>query len=138
MSFEGKRSQLLVGLYLFLVFGSGAAVGGFGHWLYASKSVGATSGRPSPEEDRRQYVEEMKSRLRLNDEQVKQLSVVLDQTGALYKQIHEKHRPEYRAIQDSQTQMIRSLLSPWQLAEYEQYRMEREERMKLRTKNRPY
>jgi uncharacterized protein HemX len=138
MALEGKRSQMVVGLYLFLVFASGVAVGGFSHWLYASKSVSATSGRTSPEEYRRQYVQELTGRLRLNEEQVKQLSAVLDQTSSLYKQVYEKHRPEYRAIQDSQTQMIQSFLNPWQLAEYEQYRIERAERMKKHGKKMPF
>jgi len=138
MSMDTKRSQILVGLYLFLVFASGVAVGGFSHWLYASKSVSASQGKLPPAEYRRQYVEEMTNRLRLNPEQVRQLSSILDQTGALYKQVYEKHRPEYRAIQDSQSQMIRAFLSPWQVAEYEQYRIEREERMKARGKKMPF
>lgn len=42
------RSSISVALYVALVFASGVAVGGFGHWLYASRSVSATTGRPSP------------------------------------------------------------------------------------------
>ncbi|MBK7928943.1 MAG: hypothetical protein IPJ98_16080 [Bryobacterales bacterium] len=76
----------------------------------------------------------MQSRLKLNDEQVGQLQGILEQTGLLYKQVHEKHRPEYKAIHEAQTHQIRTLLTPWQLAEYEQYRIEREERMKARAK----
>lgn len=138
MAFDTRRSQVLVGLYLFLVFASGVAVGGFSHWLYSSKTVSADQPKLSPAEYRRQYVDEMTTRLKLNQEQVAQLSTVLDQTRALYKQVYEKHRPEYRAIQDSQSQMIRAFLSPWQLAEYDQYRIEREERMKSRGKKMPF
>lgn len=129
-----SRSSISVALYVALVFTSGVAVGGFGHWLYASRSVSATTGRLSPEQYRRQYVSELQSRLKLNDEQVGQLQTILEQTGVLYRQVHEKHRPEYKAIHEAQTNQIRTLLTPWQLAEYEQYRIEREERMKARAK----
>ena len=125
-----KKSTLSAALYVALVFVSGVAVGGFGHWLYASSSVSATDRRPSPEEYRRKYVDELEMRLKLNDEQVKQLQTILDQTRTLYKQVYEKHRPEYKAIQEAQSNQIRTLLSPWQLAEYEKYRMERDEKSK--------
>jgi len=127
-----KRSTLSAAAYVALVFVSGIAVGGFGHWLYASRSVSATTGRPSPEQYRRQYVAELESRLKLNEEQVKNLQTILDQTRIIYKQVHEKHRPEYKAIHEAQTNQIRTMLTPWQLAEYEQYRMEREAKMKAR------
>lgn len=129
-----KQTSLSAALYVALVFVSGVAVGGFGHWLYASRSVSATAGRPSPEEYRRKYVAELQSRLKLNEEQVDQLQSILEQTSVLFKQVHDKHRPEYKAIQEAQTNQIRTLLTPWQLAEYEQYRIEREERMKARAK----
>lgn len=130
-----SRSSLTVALYVALVFVSGVTVGGFGHWLYASRSVIATTGRPSPEQYRREYVSELQSRLKLNEEQVSQLQTILEQTGELYKQVHEKHRPEYKAIHEAQTTQIRTMLSPWQLAEYEQYRIERAERIKARAKS---
>lgn len=125
-----KKTSLSAALYVALVFVSGVAVGGFSHWLYASNSVSATVRRPSPEEYRRKYVAEMETRLKLDEEQVKQLQTILDQTRILFKQVYEKHRPEYKAIHEAQSNQIRALLSPWQLAEYEQYRMEREERSK--------
>ena len=127
-----KKSTVTAALYVALVFVSGVAVGGFSHWLYASSSVSATVRRPSPEEYRRKYVAELETRLKLNEEQVKQLQTILDQTRTLYKQVYEKHRPEYKAIHEAQTNQIRTLLSPWQLAEYEQYRMERDEKSKVK------
>ena len=45
-----------------------------------------------------------------------------------------KHRPEYTAIHEAQTNQIRQLLSPWQLAEYDQYRIERDAKMKKKDK----
>ncbi len=128
-----KRSTLSAAAYVALVFVSGIAVGGFGHWLYASRSVSATTGRPTPEEYRRKYVAELESRLKLDEEQVKQLQTILEQTRIVYRQVHEKHRPEYKAIHEAQTNQIRTMLSPWQLAEYEQYRMERDAKMKAKS-----
>ena len=129
-----KRSTFQAALYVALVFVSGIAVGGFGHWMYASRSVNATSGRPSPEEFRRRYVAELENRLKLNEEQVAQLQTILEQTRMLYKQVYDKHRPEYTAIHEAQTTQIRQLLSPWQLAEYDQYRIERDAKMKKKDK----
>ncbi|MCC6293202.1 MAG: hypothetical protein IT164_11180 [Bryobacterales bacterium] len=129
-----KRSTFQAALYVALVFVSGVAVGGFGHWMYASRIVNATSGRPSPEEFRRRYVAELGGRLKLNEEQVTQLQSILEQTRVLYKQVYDKHRPEYTAIHEAQINQIRQLLSPWQLAEYEQYRIERDAKMKKKDK----
>ena len=78
-----KKTSLSAALYVALVFVSGVAVGGFSHWLYASNSVSATVRRPSPEEYRRKYVAEMETRLKLDEEQVKQLQTILDQTLAV-------------------------------------------------------
>ena len=97
-----KKSTVTAALYVALVFVSGVAVGGFSHWLYASSSVSATVRRPSPEEYRRKYVAELETRLK-----------------RLLNSADERSE-------------IRTLLSPWQLAEYEQYRMERDEKSKAK------
>jgi hypothetical protein len=125
------RSRLSVALYLGLVFASGIAVGGFGHW-YTARTVSAKSSKHSPEEYRRMYVGEMQSRLNLNKVQLEQLGVILDQTRELFKQLNEKHRPEYKAVQDLQVERIRSILEPAQQSEYEKLRAEREARRKGR------
>jgi hypothetical protein len=126
-----SRSRLSAALYLGLVFTSGVAVGGFGHW-YASNTVKATSGKFSPEEYRRMYIEEMHSRLNLNKVQLEQLGVILDQTRELYKQLYDKHKPEFKVVQDLQVERIREILEPAQQAEYEKLRAEREARRKRR------
>jgi hypothetical protein len=113
------------------VFTSGIAVGGFGHW-YFSSTVKATVGKSSPDEYRRLYVEEMKNRLNLTKVQLGQLDVILDQTRVLYKQLHDKHKPEYKAVQDLQVERIREILDPAQDSEYEKLRAERDARRKGR------
>ena len=55
-----RRSNLVVGLYLMLVFVSGAAVGFFGNLLYRPQTVRtATATKPKPEELRRKRLNEM-------------------------------------------------------------------------------
>jgi len=125
-----KRSSLIVALYLLLTFSSGVAVGGFGFWLYVSRSVSAESRRLSPEEYRKRYVLEMETRLKLTPDQIQKLSAILDSTRALYKEVADKHRPEFDAIQQHQTRQIRAILNPEQQAEYEKLRAERDARRK--------
>jgi hypothetical protein len=124
-----KKSGFIVALYLLLTFFSGAAVGGFGFWLYTSRSVRAESGgRLSPEEYRKRYVSEMETRLKLTPDQLQKLSTILDSTRALFKEVADKHRPEFDAIQQHQTRQIRAILSTDQQIEYEKLRAEREAR----------
>jgi len=126
-----KKSGFIVALYLLLTFFSGVAVGGFGFWLYTTRSVNAESGgRLSPEEYRKRYVQEMESRLKLTPDQLQKLSVILDSTRALFKEVADKHRPEFDAIQQHQTHQIRAILNPEQQVEYEKLRAEREARKK--------
>lgn len=119
---------LSTGLYLLLVFLSGSLVGGFAHRLYMMNSVSANSTQRSPEEWRRQYVEEMKTRLKLNDEQVAGLHQVLDESRSRFDEVRKKSRPEIKAIQEEQVRKIRSLLNESQQAEYEKLREERQKR----------
>src|SRR5712691_9469349 len=103
-----KRSNLSAGIYLLLVFLSGALVGAFAHRLYMVNSVISSTARKSPEEYRRKYVEEyrrkyveeMKSRLALNRDQVAKLQAVLDETRSCYDQLHEQSKPAMKAIHD--------------------------------------
>jgi Spy/CpxP family protein refolding chaperone len=123
-----SRPGLSVALYLSLTFVSGAAVGGFGFWLYTNRSVQAANNvrRIVPEEFRSRYVQEMQNRLKLTPEQTKKMTEILDTTSALFNEINEKHRPEYEAIQQNQTSQIRAMLTPEQADEFEKFRKERE------------
>ena len=122
-----NRFSVTVGIYMLAVFLSGVVVGGFGHRLYTAKSVSATApSRPDPEEYRRRYITELKARLDLNDEQLRQVNGILDQTRERFKQLREKHRPEMKAIHDGQVSQINSILTEPQRVEYEKFRAERE------------
>jgi len=119
-----RRSTLTTGLYLALLFLSGIAVGVFGHRLYTLNSVNASV--RNPEEFRRRYVAEMRNRLKLTDDQVARLGPILDETRQRHRELVDKHRPEFKAIQDEQVQKIRGILTDSQQAEYTAMLAERE------------
>jgi len=130
-----KHTSLKAALYLVLTFVAGSAVGIFGYRLYSGAAVMA---RPEPrrsEEYRKMYLQEMESRLKLDAGQKTRLVQVLDQTQALFRQLNEKHRPEYDAIHHSKVEQIRALLSADQQAEYTKLRAERDKRRKGREKS---
>jgi DNA-binding transcriptional MerR regulator len=128
-----KPSQLAVAIYAVLTFASGALVGVVGHRLYSASDVRAKSSPPrTPEDYRRRYVDEMRTRLKLSDSQLTDLNVILDSTRDRFRQLREKERPEVKIIQDEQVQRIRAMLDTTQRAEYEKMREEREKRMRER------
>ncbi len=76
-----RRSTLTVALYLCLVFLSGILVGGFGIKLYNARTVSAKSNPCSPDGMRRRYMDDMRTRLHLTDQQEAQLKAILESTG---------------------------------------------------------
>ncbi|MGB9604381.1 MAG: hypothetical protein ACP5U2_13910 [Bryobacteraceae bacterium] len=118
-----RRSRFAVAIYLLLVFASGVAVGVIGHRFFEKEVKPPPPARPNPEEFRRRYMEEMRNRLKLTDEQARQIEAILDET-------RDRYRAQTRALQEEQTARIRALLSDQQRAEYEKMRQEREERRK--------
>ncbi|MBI4877635.1 MAG: hypothetical protein HY822_23635 [Acidobacteria bacterium] len=128
-----KRSQLLVAIYAVLIFGSGVLLGVVSHKAYTS-TAHSKPGPRSPEEYRKRYVEEMRSRLKLSEAQMTELNSILDATRERYRQFRERDRPEMKAIQDDQTSRIRAMLNAEQRGEYEKMREEREKHMRERSK----
>lgn len=124
-----KRSRLAVALYVLLVFLSGTVVGAVGHRLYYKETF-TPRPRPSPEEFRRRYLEDMRARLKLSDDQLRRIEAILDET-------RDRYRMQMRAMQEEQTARIREVLDPSQRAEYEKMRQEREERRKRTHKDGP-
>lgn len=124
-----KRTQYSLILSLLLVFASGTVVGAFGLHLYTAKTVTATS-RKSPEEFRRVYVEDLKSRLGLNAEQIVKLNTVLDQTRAQYKDVRDRMKPDMNRIKSEQIEKVNSMLTPDQQKKYEVFRTEQSDKAK--------
>ena len=122
-------SARLRGVYipLLLVFLSGTLVGGFAHRLYTINTVKADT-RSGQEESRRRYLEEMRTRLKLSDEQLANLSVILDDTREKFKAIREQNKPAIKVIKDGHAARVNSMLAENQRAEYAKLREEREQK----------
>jgi len=132
-----SRPSLSTGLYVLLVFASGAVVGAFSHRLYTLNSVSASSGRRSPEEYRKKYLGEMKSRLNLNPEQLAKVNEILDNTDKRFREVRDRSAPEMKSIQDEQVDSIGAILSSTQKEEYQKFREERAKRRKQQTSDKP-
>jgi hypothetical protein len=126
-------SRLTAAMYLGIAFVSGAAVGGFGSW-HASHVIAESDDdrRPSSAEMKRRYLEEMTDRLKLSENQVSDVSRILDETRYRLRKANDKRRPEYTAIQDDQRRQIRDLLDPNQKLAYDDLREEWRERARQR------
>ena len=126
---EMRRSNASLALSLILVFASGAVVGALGYRYYSLNAVIANRQPPrNPDEYRRAFIAEMKSRLKLSDAQFQSLDAILDNTRARVRDLREKQRPEMKAIQDEQTAQINAMLTPAQQTEYALMRKERDDK----------
>jgi hypothetical protein len=118
--------------YMALVFVSGVAVGGFGHSLYTvspvfSKVAGNPPPPPSPEEFRKRFVGDAKTRLKLSDDQVMKLNLILDESRGRFHEVRAKEKPELDAIRKNQRESIMTMLTPEQREEYDRWRKEVQE-----------
>ena len=123
-----KRSAILS---LALVFLSGAVLGAVAQRLYMVKTVLTVNPpppnrRPDPEEIRKHMVQETQERVKLDDQQVKQLDQIYGETREQVEQARHKANAEMRTIWDAQVARTRAILRPDQIPLYEQLRSERE------------
>jgi len=134
-----QKSKLAALLSLCLVFLSGALVGVVAYRLYTVKAVATGAAvipaqrPPNPEEIRKRLISEMRDRVKLDDQQVQQLNRIYDETRQSFDELHKKANAETRALWDKQTEEIKAMLQPGQLALYDKLRAERDaERRKRR------
>ena len=121
-----KRS-LAIPLYVLMVFLSGALVGAVGYRLYSAKTVSATvAAKPKPEEWRKHVVEDMRTRLKLSDEQVSKLQAAFDETKQNFVAYDQRSKAERKSIIEGQHQTIRAFLNDEQRAEYDKLLQERQ------------
>jgi hypothetical protein len=117
-----RRSNLGPLLYLLLVFVSGAVVGGFANRLYMMNTVRAGSpGGRNRADFRKQYVEEMRTRLHLTDPQVAELQQIMEATGQHFHELH-------KSIEQEHVRKVTAILTDDQKAEYAKMREERDRR----------
>ncbi|MBM3762943.1 MAG: hypothetical protein FJW36_22175 [Acidobacteria bacterium] len=122
-----------VALYLGLIFSGGVVSGVLGNMLYSTETVSAKVGQTRTNEDWRvRYVDSMKTRLSLDEAQVKQLNDTLDETRIEYRLLRQRYKPEMQKIHQGQVEKIRKFLKPEQVQGFEKLEVEREEKMRAR------
>lgn len=129
-----ERSRVSVWTYLVLVFVGGLATGFFADRVYTMRSVSAHGLPHSPEEWKRKYVADVRERCHLADDQVNQVSQILDDTRQKAEAIRTRMAPEWEALHAEQVSRVRDLMKGPQVAEFDQFRAEREARHKARQK----
>jgi uncharacterized coiled-coil protein SlyX len=114
---------------------SGALVGTFAFRLYSMKTVTAgdlPARRPTPEEFRRHYVQDLSTRTKMDADQIKKLNDILDEMHTSFDQLRSKLHGESLAIQNHQVEEINAMLRPDQKDAYAAFRADREKQRQLR------
>jgi Spy/CpxP family protein refolding chaperone len=122
------RKSLPIAFYLLLVFVCGSVVGALGYRTYNPPVARSVNPAPPPGDWRKQYMDESKARLNLTDAQVVQLSAILDDTLAQFRQARDRENQEIRQIRDEHIEKVKMMLTPEQLPKYEKLHAEREAR----------
>jgi Spy/CpxP family protein refolding chaperone len=123
-----KLSRLSIALYVGLIFTCGVVLGVFAHSLYAVTTV-ASKG-PQPEDLRKKRIAEMRTRMKLSDEQFAKINSIYDETRVKFHEIRERYKPDLDALERAQQDQIRATLSAEQRDEYEKMLKEREAQQK--------
>ncbi len=124
-----KRWNFPIAIYLFLVFVSGGVVGALGYRMYSPPSAHSEQ-RLSPEAWRKQYLDELKTRVNMTPDQMQKMNSIMDETDASFTQAHNQHHQEVEKIKEEHRAKLRAILTADQLPKYEQFRTERDARMK--------
>ncbi|PWU06574.1 MAG: hypothetical protein C5B51_12000 [Terriglobia bacterium] len=130
------RSKLSTGLYLVVVFVSGALVGGLSYRLYSVNTVTAVTGglpKTSPEEFRRRYIEAIRAKVHLDPQQIDQVNRIMDETRTQFDDARARSRAEMQAIEARRVEKMNAILRDDQKSAYTEFRAERE---KLRQQQR--
>lgn len=122
-----------IALYIALVFISGVVLGGFGDHVYGTYRVTpAKSGKApkSPEDVRRGIIDFWKSHLKLTDDQVLKVGMIMDETRARMDEVHRGTIPAQQEIRREQMDKMRAMLTDEQRVEYDRLQKAREDRIK--------
>jgi len=125
-------SRSMIALYMGLVFLSGAVLGGLGDHFYGAQISPSKNGKgtKNSEEVRHSIIDFWKTHLKLTDDQVVKLGLIMDETRAKMDEIHRSTIPAQQEIRRSQIERMRAMLSPEQQVEYDRLQKEREDRKK--------
>jgi len=123
------KSKLSAGLYLLVVFLSGALVGGLSYRLYSVNTVAAITGggtKTSPEEFRRRYIEAIRAKVNLDPQQIERVNQIMDDARAQFDQVRAKSRTEMQAIEAQRIEKMNAILRDDQKPAYAAFRAERD------------
>ena len=124
-----KLTRWTIALYMVLVFASGGVLGAFVHRALSASEVSANT--PSnPEEYRKRFRAEMRTRLKLTDDQAVKLDKILDETREQFEKTRQTIAPEMARIRQDQQNRIHAILSEEQDVEWDQLHRERDERIR--------
>jgi hypothetical protein len=120
-------------LWLLLVFASGVTIGAVGHRYFQEDPVSARAPqRPSRDELRRGFLENLRTRVGVSEDQISRIIEILDRGRANADEHKAAMDREIRHMQEAVAAEIRAVLTPEQVVRYEQWREERRrEREKL-------
>src|SRR4051812_18189603 len=116
------RTRLSAILYLVLVFASGIAVGVASTRLYAVKASVPPPAAAAPRtmaEFTHRYVNEMRTRVGVNEAQVAEVTKILVDTKKKYDELRREQRPQRDKIQQDQLDSIRAVLTDAQKPAFE-------------------
>ena len=124
-------SRSSIALYMALVFASGVVLGGFGDHVYGVRTSPVKNGKTSrsPEEVRHSIIDFWKTHLKLTDDQVLKLGLIMDETRARMDEVHRGTMPAQQEIRRTQIERMRAMLTPEQQVEYDRLQKEREDRI---------
>ncbi len=105
-----KPTRWTVALYMALVFACGGVAGAFAYRLYTVSEVSANVGPRNPEEFRKRFMADLKSRLQLSDDQAAKLGAIMDETRMQVRAARMTIEPELQKIREDQRQRISELL----------------------------
>jgi hypothetical protein len=129
MSVAMLKPKLSAVLSLLLVFASGALVGVLGHRAYTISAANAAKEQPKrrdPRDWRKHFAGELKEKVKLNDQQLTRVNLILDEVDSEYRTMFGDWNKSMAGIQESLVAKVNSLLTPEQKQLYKQFREERE------------
>ncbi len=132
-----RPTRWTVALYMALVFACGGVVGAFVYRLYMVSEVRANVSQRNPEEFRKRFMADLKTRLQLSDDQAAKLNGIMDDTRMRVRAARVTIEPELEKIRDDQKQRISELLSPDQQAEWQKILDERQRKRESKKNRAP-
>jgi Spy/CpxP family protein refolding chaperone len=143
-----KRFKFWVIVQLLAVFASGAVVGALAYRYYDLKQQPPETAikKGGPASFRQRYIQTMRERLKLDEDQVRRLGDIMDATRKRVDEVRSRAElevrklmaPDMEAIQKQQREAIEAILNEEQRKEYakmlEERRLEMEKRKREREK----